>query len=137
MVLGNGCFSLSSKKQTATALSTGEAKYYAVIHAGRKVIWLQQLLTEIGFAPHIGTTLCIDNTSNIHMIETPDQVTNCTKHLNIAYHWICEVVQKKTIILDYVPSEQNISDIFTKGFHAPHHKELASALGMGLRADAS
>ena len=29
MILGNGCFSWSSKKQTATALSTGEAEYYA------------------------------------------------------------------------------------------------------------
>jgi hypothetical protein len=88
MVLGNGCFSWSSKKQTATALSTGEAEYYAVTHAGREVIWLQQLLTEIRFAPHIETTLRIDNTSSIRMIETPDQVTNHTKHINIAYHWI-------------------------------------------------
>jgi hypothetical protein len=137
MVLGKGCFSWSSKKQTATALSTGEAEYYTVTHAGREVIWLQQLLTEIGFAPHIGTTLHIDNTSSIRMIETPDQVTNRTKHINIAYHWIREEVQKQNIVPDYVPSEQNISDIFTKSFHAPHHKELTSALGMGLRADAS
>ena len=71
------------------------------------------------------------------MIETPDQVTNRTKHINIAYHWICKEVQKQTIILDYVSSEQNISDNFTKIFYAPHHKELTSALGMGLRADAS
>jgi hypothetical protein len=68
------------------------------------------------------------------MIKTSDQVT---KHINIAYHCICEEVQKQTIILDYVPSEQNISDIFTKGFHAPHHKKFTSALGMGLRANAS
>jgi hypothetical protein len=40
MVLGNGCFSWSSKKQTATVLSTGEAEYYAVTHAGCEVIWL-------------------------------------------------------------------------------------------------
>jgi hypothetical protein len=63
------------------------------------------------------------------MIETPDQVTNRTKHINIAYHWIREEVQKQTILPDYVPSEKNISDIFTK--------ELASALGMDLTADAS
>ena len=137
MVLGNGCFSWSSKKQTATALSTGEAEYYAVTHAGREVIWLRQLLTEIGFAPRIGTTLRIDNTSSIRMIETPDQVTNRTKHINIAYHWIREEVQKQTIIPEYVPSEQNLSDIFTKGFHAPRHKELAATIGMVLRADAS
>jgi hypothetical protein len=30
--------------------------------------------------------------------------TYCTKHINIAYHWIREV-QKQAIIPDYVPSE--------------------------------
>ena len=105
MMLGNGCFSWSSKKQTATALSTGEAEYYATTHAGREVLWLRQLLTEIGFAPTIGTTLHIDNTSSIHMIETPDQVTNRTKHINIAYHWIREEVQKQSIKPVYVPSD--------------------------------
>jgi hypothetical protein len=40
MMLGNGCFSWSSKKQTATALSTGEAEYYATDHAGREVNWV-------------------------------------------------------------------------------------------------
>jgi len=137
MVLGNGCFSWSSKKQTATALSTGEAEYYAATHAGREVLWLQQLLMEIGFAPKISTTLCVDNTSSIRMIETPDQVTNHTKHINIAYHWIHEEVQKQTILPEYVPSDKNLSDIFTKGFHAPHHKELAHALGMRPRDDAN
>jgi hypothetical protein len=71
------------------------------------------------------------------MIETPDQVTNRTKHINIAYHWIREEVQKQTILPEYVPSDKNLPDIFTKGFHAPHHKELIHALGMDLRADAS
>jgi hypothetical protein len=124
MMLGNGCFSWSSKKQTATALSTGEAEYYATTHAGHEILWLQQLLTEIGFAPTVGTTLHIDNTSSICMIETPDQVTNCIKHINIAYHWICEEVQKQSIKPVYVLSDRNILDIFTKGFHAPCHKEL-------------
>ena len=96
MMLGNGSFfSWSSKKQTATALSTGEAEYYATVHAGREVNWVRQLLAEIGFSPQTATTLHINNTSSIHMIETPDQVTNHTKHINIAYHWICEEVQKQ------------------------------------------
>jgi hypothetical protein len=90
MMLGNGCFSCSSKKQTATALSTGEAEYYATVHAGCEVNWVQQLLAELGFLPRTATTLHIDNTSSIHMIETPNQLTNRTNHINIAYHWICE-----------------------------------------------
>jgi hypothetical protein len=73
MMLGNGCFSWSSKKQTATALSTGEAEYYATVHAGHEVNWVRQLLAEIGFSPHTATTLHINNTFSIHMIETLDQ----------------------------------------------------------------
>jgi len=56
------------------------------------------------------------------MIETPDQVTNHTKHINIAYHWIWEEVQKQTILPEYVPSDKNLSHTFTKGCYAPHHK---------------
>ena len=63
MMLG-GCFSWSSKKQSATALST-EEEYYAATHAGWEVLWLRQLMSEIGFAPTSRTTLCIDNTSSI------------------------------------------------------------------------
>ena len=91
----------------------------------------------MGFLPQTATTLHIDNTSSIRMIETPDQVTNHTKLINIAYHLIREEVQKQTILPEYVPSDKNLSDIFKKGFHAPRHKELARAPGMGLRADAS
>jgi hypothetical protein len=62
MVLSNGYFSWSSKKQTANALSTGEVEYYATTHAGCEILWLQQLLAEIGFSPFIGTTIHVDNT---------------------------------------------------------------------------
>ena len=51
--------------------------------AGHEVNWVPQLLA--GFSPQTATILHIDNTSSIHMIETPDQVTNRTKHINIAY----------------------------------------------------
>ena len=75
----------------------GEIEYYAIFYAGHEVNWIQQLLARIGFSPQTATTLHIDNTSDICMIETPDQVTNHTKHINIAYHWVCEEVQKQTI----------------------------------------
>jgi hypothetical protein len=136
MMLG-GCFSWSSKKQTATALSTGEAEYYAATHAGREVLWLRQLMSEMGFIPTSGTTLHIDNTSSIRMIDTPDQVTSRTKHINVSYHWIREEMQKQAILPEYIPSEKNVSDIFTKGLHGPKHKELCKLLGMGPRTNAS
>jgi hypothetical protein len=131
MTLRNGCFSWSSKKQTATALSTGEAEYYATVNAGREILWIRQLLSELNFNQTLGTVLRIDNTSSIRMVETPDNVTNRTKHINIAYHWIRDEVRRQAIKPEYIPSDQNASDIFTKPFHAPRHKELCKLIGMG------
>ena len=78
MMLGNGCFSWSSKKQTATAFSTGEAEYYVTTHAGREILWLRQLLAEIGFSPSIGTTLHVDNTSSTVFYSPPRVPMDCS-----------------------------------------------------------
>ena len=97
MMLVSSCFPWSSKEQTATALSTGEAEYYVTTHAGREITWMRQLLAKIRLEPPTATILHIDNTSSIQMIETLDHVTNHLKHINIAYHWIHEEVQKLII----------------------------------------
>lgn len=53
------------------------------------------------------------------------------KHINVAYHWIKDEVQKQVIQPMFVPSDQNAADIFTKPLHTPHHKELCRMLGIG------
>ena len=52
----------------ATAWSTAEAEYYVSIHAGQEIMWLHQLLTEVGLPPSEPTSLHIDNTSTIRII---------------------------------------------------------------------
>ncbi|OJT02422.1 Copia protein [Trametes pubescens] len=131
--IGQGCVSWSAKKQTVVALSTGEAEYYAGVHCGREVLWLRQLLCEIGFLPSPRpppTTLRIDSTTAIRMIENPDEVSNRTKHVNISYHWICDAVQSQLIAPDYVPGEDNIADVFTKPLGPQRHKQLTFRLGL-------
>jgi transposase InsO family protein len=88
IMLGCGVFSWSAKKQTATALSTSEAEYYAAVHAGREILWLRELTTEIDFVPHGPTVPHMDNTPTIRIITKPDEVTHRTKYIRIAYHWI-------------------------------------------------
>jgi hypothetical protein len=80
-MLGCGVFSWSAKKQTATTLSTSEAEYYAAVHAGREILWLRELTTEINFVPDGPTVLHMDNTSTIRIITKPDEVTHRTKYI--------------------------------------------------------
>ena len=39
---------------------------------------------------------------------------SCTKHINIQYHFICDLISAKEIELMFVPGEMNPSDMFTK-----------------------
>src|ERR1700761_7318003 len=60
---GSSLFAWSVKKQTSTALSTGEAELYAGTHVGGEIMWMRSLLFELGLHTPGPTTLLIDNTS--------------------------------------------------------------------------
>jgi hypothetical protein len=131
----SGSLAWASKKQTATALSTGEAEYYSATYAGRVVIWLRQVLDELAHACNGPTPLYIDNTSAITMIGTPNQISNRTKHIKIQYHWIRGAVRDQTIATPHVPSTENVADIFTKILFRPDFERLRTLLGMRERDD--
>ncbi|KAM2555287.1 hypothetical protein TB2_019320 [Malus domestica] len=41
------------------------------------------------------------------------------KHLDTNYHFIRERVQKNDLEVVYLPTEDQIADVFTKGLHSP------------------
>ena len=56
-----------------------------------------------------------------------------TKHINIRYHYICEVVQNGIVDLLYCPSEEIKADIIkllTKPLPRERFKMLCEAMGM-------
>src|SRR5947207_15927072 len=54
-----------------------------------------------------------------------------SKHIDTRYHYIRDILQKGEIQLDYVSSEENPADIFTKALGADLHHHCV--LGMSLR----
>jgi hypothetical protein len=137
IMLGNSVFSWPAKKQTATALSTSEAEYYAGTHVGLEILWLRELIAEIGFPPNGPTCLHIDNTSTIRMITKSDEATHRTKYIRLSYHWIHEFVCDGHLSPIYVKTTENLADIFTKLLPADSHWRLAEKLGLREKADAN
>jgi hypothetical protein len=114
------CFSLGStviswfnRKQTSVALSSTEAEYMATSLASCEAIWLRKLLTRLFGQELELTVIHCDNQSCIKLSENP-VFHDRSKHIEIRYHFIRDRVQKGAVQLQYIPTEEQLADIFTK-----------------------
>jgi Reverse transcriptase (RNA-dependent DNA polymerase) len=132
-LLAGAPISWSSKKQTSVALSSTEAEYIAAAHATKEAIWLRRLLTDFGIDTYSPTTLYIDNQSAIAIARNPE-FHDRTKHIDIRHHFLREKVEDNQVALEYVPTNEQIADVLTKGLVRDKHDRFF--IGMGLhRAD--
>ena len=70
-----------------------------------------------------------DNQSAIAMTGNPVQYL-MTKHISIRYHFIREHVDEGTVELHFVPTDQQLADIFTKRLCEATFTRLVNELGM-------
>ena len=101
-----------SMKLVTVTLSSCETEYIALTDAIKEVLWLKQLLGEIGFEQG-AVNVFIDNKSVIQLIKF---VMLCprNKHIGMRHHWIREKVVVKEIELIYIKISKNMVDMFTK-----------------------
>ena len=70
-----------------------------------------------------------DNQSAICMATNPVFHAR-TKHVDLKYHFVRDHVEKKTIVLEYCPTENMTADILTKNLQAPWFVKLREQLGV-------
>ena len=107
--------SWKSRKQPTVALSTCEAEYIAVAVAVQEAIFLKRLLYDMC----VSCDVCMfsDNQGTIALTKNPI-VSQRSKHIDIKYHFIRDVLQQGTMTLDYVESAANVADVMTKPMSA-------------------
>jgi hypothetical protein len=111
--LNGDLISWSSKKQRVVALSTCEAELYAEAAAIQEVLWLRGILTELGLHVQTCSPVYGDNQSTIAVSQNGVK-SERTKHVDVKYHFITETVESGKVKLQWVPSNQQQADIFTK-----------------------
>jgi hypothetical protein len=86
--------SWQAKKQTTVAQSTVESEYAAMAHAAKELIWLRQLLKDLGMSKYRApTTLYSDNQGAISLAKNPTHHAK-TKHVDVQLHFIRDHVEK-------------------------------------------
>jgi hypothetical protein len=111
--MGSAMILWQSRKQSSIALSTIEAEYIDACSISCKTIWLQKLLTGLFNLEMEATVILCDNQSCIKMTENP-VFHDKSKHIEIRYHYICDMVQRGSIKLQYVSTDEQVADVFTK-----------------------
>ena len=95
-------------------MSTCEAEYVALANAVQEARFLNQLCKDMKVSINQGKSLIrINNQGAMNLAKNPEHHQR-TKHIDIKYHFIRLEIKQGRINLEYVPTEQNMADIFTK-----------------------
>ena len=86
------------------------------------------MLADYGIVEDTLVVYC-DNTSAINISKNPVQHSR-TKHIDIRHHFIRELVENKTVIIEYVATENQLADIFTKALDSSRFDFLRKSLAI-------
>ena len=129
----NGAISWRSKGQATVALSTAEAEYIAMGAAAQEALWQLSLQNELNKENQLESiTLLTDSQSAMAMAKNP-KYHGRAKHIDIKAHFVRDLVLKRTLNLEYTPTDTMLADIFTKPLNFDKHKFFTEKLGVGPR----
>jgi hypothetical protein len=131
--LGSVAISWSSKKQATVALSSTEAEYRGAAIATCEEVWIKRLLADLGEYIDGAVTIWCDNMSSIQFAKNPVFHAR-TKHIEVHYHFLREKVIDGEVDLQYVKTNEQVADIFTKGLSIEKHAQFRNMFGV-LRID--
>jgi hypothetical protein len=92
---------------------------------------MKQTLQDIKIVFEEPTTIHCDNTSAISLSKNPVQHSK-SKHIPIKYHYLRDQAENKNIKLEYVPTQEQVADIFTKPLRRDVFEYLRKKLGVIL-----
>lgn len=111
--LGSNLISWNARKQATVSRSSTEAEYKALANATAEIMWVRKLLEELGISHPGPSQLWCDNIGATYLSVNPVFHAR-TKHIEIDYHFVREQVAQKQLAIQFVPSQDQVANGFTK-----------------------
>lgn len=116
-----------TKKQPVVALSSTEAEFVSLSEGTANLLWVKGLLEELNF--DCGSVPVFeDNQSCIKCLDKWEHNRLC--HMNVKYNFVRDLAKNKIINVQYVNSENQCADIFTKALSGEKFQNFVFALGL-------
>jgi hypothetical protein len=122
-----------SKQHAVIALSTKEVEYMESIHGRKEAVWVQRLCSGIGFEK-ISMKINCDIQSIIFLANNHSYHYK-TKHIDVQYHFVREMVERNKVLLEKVGTLENIVDSLTKFVSVVNfswYKEAMDIIALGM-----
>ncbi len=127
-LLTSGLISCSSKKQSVVALSTANAECVALSQATQEAIWLRRLFSEIG-KDVTPVVIMDDSQAAIAMAQNPVHHA-WSKHIDMQFHFVREELEKKSIEVQFCPTNDMTADLLTEPLPREQFKKLCTQMGV-------
>ena len=126
---GKSTIDWNTKKQRSVADSSTAAEYMALYEAVKEALWLKSLASTIHIHLNNGILIYEDNSGCVKIANNPGS-HKLAKHIDIKYHYTKERVEDKSIRVEYISTENQIADIFTKPLGPIKFLKLRKLLGL-------
>jgi hypothetical protein len=120
---------MEDQETKIVARSSVEAEYRAIASTASELIWVKQLLTNIGIKIRGPMKMFCDNQVARHITLNP-VFHERTKYIEVDCHFIRKKVQSKEIETPYVKSGDQLIDMFMKGLDLGVFERNFCKLGM-------
>ncbi|CAM8953525.1 unnamed protein product [Rhodiola kirilowii] len=129
ILIGHSLISWKTKKQAIVSRSSAKSEYRAMAATCSEILWLLCLFEDIKAPIPTPVTLYCDNPAAIHIAKNPI-FHKRTKHIELDCHFVRHHVNNKMICPNYVPTQEQPADLFTKQLASEHLLHVISKLGV-------
>ncbi|KAJ0816493.1 putative RNA-directed DNA polymerase [Helianthus annuus] len=130
--LGSNLVSWSARKQRTVSRSSTESEYKALADTVAELTWLETLLRELCVPMSSVPTLWCDNLGATYMSANPVFHAR-TKHVEVDFHFVREKVAQGRLCVQFIKTDDQIADVFTKPLPSQRFIWLRSKLQVASR----
>ncbi|MCO5596042.1 hypothetical protein L7F22_050099 [Adiantum nelumboides] len=111
------------------ATSSCEAEYRVVFTATVECVWLRRLMVDLGLGQDTANIIYTNSQSALAVARNPIFHAR-TKHIEVHYQYVRERLSVGEISLPYVPTQDNLADLFTKALSHEKLEAFRKVLGL-------
>ena len=130
-----GPFGWASRKQKSVSTSSAESEYVSQAMYAKLGQWAAQIWKDMRVPHYINSNqertvqMYGDNQGALSLVKNP-QIHDRSKHIDISYHFVRDLAEKKKLEITYIPTLDMIADGMTKPLGKIAHQWFRRQLGL-------